>query len=478
MSLTAISFVLAKDIMFNKLIRNNTSRGDRATGIPTLTRSSKGTLASSESKEKLLDTSLWEEFSSRPQGTPPPSRENAKRRKLEDKVERLNTENAKLKNTKKEVGCLGASDGTHIRVRVPVEDKPRYRTRKNKIATNVLGVCSQDMQFIYVLPGWEGSAANSRVLRDAISRRNGFVVPRGSYYLVDDGYTNGDGFLAPFQGQRYHLNDWSERHQPTTAEEFFNMRHASARNIIERMDIPTQETRGRGKNKRKWKYEEDAKLVEALLDMVNVGAYKAENGFKPGYLNYVEEKMQVSLPNSGLKAKPHIESRIKTLRRDFNIVYDMLNGSNTSGFGFDPIKKCVTAEKAVWEAYLQSHSTHVIWQNKPIPFYDDLLVIFGKDRATENNADGPADMMEEIQREEVNNDPNDDVETTIENGLEDLDEGIKEAASVIGSEIAKASQLFSKAIRVEAEVSEKRQKIDSEIRKIPNLTATEVIKVV
>ncbi|KAL0300741.1 UNVERIFIED_CONTAM: hypothetical protein Sradi_6350900 [Sesamum radiatum] len=87
--------------------------------------------------------------------------------------------------------------------------------------------------------------------------------------------------------------------------------------------------------------------------MVNVGAYKAENGFKPGYLNYVEEKMQVSLPNSGLKAKPHIESRIKTLRRDFNIVYDMLNGSNTSGFGFDPIKKCVTAEKAVWEAYLQ-----------------------------------------------------------------------------------------------------------------------------
>ncbi|KAL0411393.1 UNVERIFIED_CONTAM: hypothetical protein Slati_3729000 [Sesamum latifolium] len=80
------------------------------------------------------------------------------------------------------------------------------------------------------------------------------------------------------------------------------------------------------------KYEEDAKLVEALLDMVNAGAYKAENGFKPGYLNYVEEKMQVSLPNSGLKAKPHIESRIKTLRRDFNIVYDMLNGPNTSGF--------------------------------------------------------------------------------------------------------------------------------------------------
>ena len=59
-------------------------------------------------------------------------------------------------------------------------DKPRYRTRKNEIATNVLGVCSQDMQFIYILPGWEGSTADSRVLRNAISRRNGLKVPKGN----------------------------------------------------------------------------------------------------------------------------------------------------------------------------------------------------------------------------------------------------------------------------------------------------------
>ncbi|KAI3463778.1 hypothetical protein Pfo_020441 [Paulownia fortunei] len=98
----------------------------------------------------------------------------------------------------------GALDGTHIKVRVPIEDKPRYRTCKNKIATN----------FIYVLPSWEGSTANGKVLRDAISRRNDLVVPRG---------------------QRYHLNDWSERHQSTTVEEFFNMKHSSTRNIIERL---------------------------------------------------------------------------------------------------------------------------------------------------------------------------------------------------------------------------------------------------
>lgn len=67
---------------------------------------------------------------------------------------------------------------------VPEIDKPRYRTRKGEIATNVLGVCSQDEKFIYVLPGWEGSATDSRVLRDALSRTNGLVVNDGKLSFV------------------------------------------------------------------------------------------------------------------------------------------------------------------------------------------------------------------------------------------------------------------------------------------------------
>ena len=63
---------------------------------------------------------------------------------------------------------------------MPAVDIPRYRSRKSEIATNVLGVCTPDMQFIYVLPGWEGSVADDRVLRDAITRRNGLKVPQGN----------------------------------------------------------------------------------------------------------------------------------------------------------------------------------------------------------------------------------------------------------------------------------------------------------
>ncbi|KAL0396292.1 UNVERIFIED_CONTAM: hypothetical protein Scaly_0077600 [Sesamum calycinum] len=76
-------------------------------------------------------------------------------------------------------GCLGALDGTFIDVRVPEQDKGRYRTRKGHIAVNVLGVCNPNMQFIYVLSSWEGSAADSRVLRDAIHRPHGLRVPSG-----------------------------------------------------------------------------------------------------------------------------------------------------------------------------------------------------------------------------------------------------------------------------------------------------------
>ena len=74
---------------------------------------------------------------------------------------------------------MGALDGTYIKVHVPELDKSRYSTRKSEIATNVLGVCSRNMEFIFILPGWEDSASDSRVLRDVIDRPNGLRVPSG-----------------------------------------------------------------------------------------------------------------------------------------------------------------------------------------------------------------------------------------------------------------------------------------------------------
>ncbi|KAB2617675.1 hypothetical protein D8674_013544 [Pyrus ussuriensis x Pyrus communis] len=131
--------------------------------------------------------------------------------------------------------CLGALDGTYIGITVPNVDRPRYRTRKGHIATNVLGVCTHDLKFVYVLFSWEGSTTDSRVLSDAVTRANGLKVPTGTYYLVDSGYTNGEGFLAPYRGTRYHLQEWEDNSlAPRNHEEYFNMKHSSARNVIER----------------------------------------------------------------------------------------------------------------------------------------------------------------------------------------------------------------------------------------------------
>jgi hypothetical protein len=47
----------------------------------------------------------------------------------------------------------------------------------------VLGVCDRNMKFVYVLAGWEGSASDGRVLRDAMDRDDSFKVPNGNSYL-------------------------------------------------------------------------------------------------------------------------------------------------------------------------------------------------------------------------------------------------------------------------------------------------------
>jgi hypothetical protein len=82
---------------------------------------------------------------------------------------------------------LGALDRTHIPAKVPTEDQVRYRNRKGSLTQNILAVCDFDMRFLYILAGWEGSAHDGRVLKDAQNLK-GFTTPKGKYWLGDAGY--------------------------------------------------------------------------------------------------------------------------------------------------------------------------------------------------------------------------------------------------------------------------------------------------
>ncbi|KAH6777997.1 hypothetical protein C2S51_009309 [Perilla frutescens var. frutescens] len=104
--------------------------------------------------------------------------------------------------------CIRTIDGTHIPATITGREVSSFHNRHGMQSQNVLAACNFDLQFIYVLSGWEGSSHDSKLLSDALSRTNGLQVPQGKYFLVDCGFANRRQFLAPLRGVRYHLEDF------------------------------------------------------------------------------------------------------------------------------------------------------------------------------------------------------------------------------------------------------------------------------
>ncbi|KAH6769918.1 hypothetical protein C2S52_014721 [Perilla frutescens var. hirtella] len=215
-------------------------------------------------------------------------------------------------------GCLGALDGTHIRVKVRAIDKPRYRSRKGEIVVNVLGVCDRDMKFVYVLPGWEGSAADARVLRDAINRIHGLKVPKGMTWT----------FI---------------------------------------MESSSKANKKSDKTRRCWSQREEEVLIACLKQIV-VSGWKADNGFKVGYLNVLEKSMTKVFPGTDLRASPHINSKIHM----------------------------IDASDDVWAAVMKIDKNARLLRFKSCPYYRDWCEIFGKDRATGEHAEDVMDAVNEL----------------------------------------------------------------------------------
>ena len=65
-----------------------------------------------------------------------------------------------------------------------------------------------DMKFVYVLSGWESSAADSHVFECV--QTFSFAIPEGWYYLADAGYSNCDALLVPYRGVQYYLKGWGQ----------------------------------------------------------------------------------------------------------------------------------------------------------------------------------------------------------------------------------------------------------------------------
>ncbi|MBA0849529.1 hypothetical protein Goshw_017168, partial [Gossypium schwendimanii] len=89
----------------------------------------------------------------------------------------------------------------------------------------------------------------------------------------------------------------------------------------------------------------DAALVACMVNLHNVGTFNTDKGFKVGYLNELERMLEKVLPHAMLKTKPNLESSFA--------------------------------------------------------YYDQLTAIYAKDRATGKDAQTTADIIEEIDVEDV-----------------------------------------------------------------------------
>ncbi|XP_071694010.1 uncharacterized protein [Rutidosis leptorrhynchoides] len=355
--------------------------------------------------------------------------------------------------------CIGAIDGTHVRVRVPNKDAPRYRGRKGYPTINALVACTFDLKFTYVLSGWEGTASDSRIIKDALSRDDKLIIPDGRFYLVDGGLPLKSSLIAPYRGVRYHLKEYSS-HSPENPKELFNLRHASLRNAIERAfgvlkkrfpiirsttepfySCETQsdvflaccilhnfllevdrvkaiedkvvrkvlnarpdghlcsqsDIDDRGEQIRntiatemwnQYLLDPDNEIDYAELIMgksVNEGGStkreRPDGTFTTQAYTNILNTLNTEFPDKGLK-KDHLKNRLKTLKDNFSQCYDIFRGVKLSGFGWNSESTLIEAEDEVWDTLIQEKPEAAKWRKKVIHHYEDLLLLFSKDRAT------------------------------------------------------------------------------------------------
>lgn len=253
----------------------------------------------------------------------------------------------------------------------------------------------------------------------------------------------------------------------------------------------------------RWTPSEDRALVTAISDLLDLGGWKADNGqFKNGAWAKVEAIMQQKLPGCDKKAKPHIESRVKLLRRQYDAIAEMLSPS-ASGFGWNDEAKFVTCPQAVWDDWVKSHPNAASMRNKPFPLFDELGRIFGKDRAAGNESASTLDALEELEEEdkdaeaEQGNDVSTEDDTTHNTQSRQMEtppsttrtkkartETI-EALKEFSSKLEKMSGVMETAsehigrlascFQHESDSTERRMQVTTEVMKIEGLTTTQVL---
>ena len=124
------------------------------------------------------------------------------------------------------------------------------------------------------------------------------------------------------------------------------------------------------RRKRVCTHSEDERLVESLTEIMVLRKIKCDNGFKPRTFLQVEKLLEEKLLNSGLKASPYMESHVMTLKRQFNVIIDML--THGSKFLWDNEKKTILCDQDIFEGWIKVNIFTIL----PIYYFPFLFFIF------------------------------------------------------------------------------------------------------
>lgn len=147
--------------------------------------------------------------------------------------------------------------------------------------------------------------------------------------------------------------------------------------------------------KRKWTDGEDEVLVASLKQLCDTEWKRGDNSFRSGYTSVLEKELSSKLPGHKLKAKPHIESRLQTLKKQCDAITDM---RCAGGLFWDSENHTIRCEDdAIWQNWVKDHPDAKSMRNKRFPHYDDLCSIYGKKRGNQkgNGADKVLEGKEE-----------------------------------------------------------------------------------
>ncbi|KAL8484365.1 hypothetical protein ACS0TY_026879 [Phlomoides rotata] len=115
----------------------------------------------------------------------------------------------------------------------------------------------------------------------------------------------------------------------------------------------------------------------------------------------LEKGMRKLIPGTDILANPHINSNIHVWKKEYGNLSDLLGksgiGWNSTTYTLDII------DESVWDAQKRVDHTVKALRHKSFPYYDQWVDIFGKDRATGENARDPADIVDDIHQSDMEN---------------------------------------------------------------------------